>query len=303
MREHQRMKGKQVNQHIRKIVSEERPYTELFTGDWILLNGPLTHMYNYLVYNPHGTMMEHPPFNRDLTPDLSYTDTDTWVELPSINANSGVFGLPGFLLRFHTNRRRAERVLSEFLCDELKPPTAGLSASTDTELFEADVRQLTGCADCHYKLDRIAGHWGRWVEGGGSYVPIESFPSFSEPCNEAARNGYDRNALAECRNNGYLVEPYWGYKVGWYHSHAALYESEQDLPIEGPRLLFSQYIADGTIPACTVTKASEQLLGRELNHRDAQWKQELIRDFILSDYNYTELFRSIITSDQYRRRQ
>ena len=294
--------NEQIDQHIYKIVSEDRSYLELFTGDWVLVNGPLTHMYENLVFHPHGTMMEHPPFDRALIPDLEYTDADTWIELPSIEANSGVFGLPGFLLRYHTNRRRAERVLSEFMCIELTPPAAGLPASTDDELFEGNVREMSGCAGCHSLLDPVAGYWGRWSEGGGSFIPEEQYPSFSETCNEAARDGLDRNLYAKCRNEGYLVEPYWGDLVGWYGSHALLRDDEQHYPIVGPREFFQEKIADGTVPSCVVQKASEQLLGRELSDQDSVWKQELTREFIQDTYNYSELIRNIVTSDEYRRR-
>ena len=294
--------NEQINQYISKIISEDRPYTELFTGDTLLLNGPLTHMYKYLVFHPHGATMEHPPFDRNLMPNLTYTEADNWVEIPSIEANSGVFGLPGFLLRYHTNRRRAERVLSEFMCTELTPPAAGLAESTDEELFEADLRQLSGCSGCHSLIEPIAGYWGRWVEGGGSFVPESLFPPFSEECNEAARNGNDRNAFAKCQNEGYLMDPYWEDQVGWYWSHAHLYESEQHYPMEGPRMLFEQKIADGTLPKCVVEKAVGQLLGRDLNNRDTTWHRDLTRDFILNDYNYVQLIRNIVTSDQYRRR-
>ena|GEM_PF-6455980 len=293
----------QINQHIRKILTEERPYTELFTGDWLLLNGPLTHMYNYLVFHPHGTDMEHPPFDRNLTPDLSYQQNETWIEIPSIEANSGIFGLPGFLLRFHTDRRRAERVLSEFMCIELTPPPAGLPESTEDELFEADLRQLNGCASCHGLLDPVASFWGRWSEVGGSRIPLAEYPSFSDECNQIARNGYDRNGYAKCWQEGYLVEPYWGEKVGWHKAHAQLYDAEQNYPIEGPRRFFQQNIANGKIPACVVQKASKQLLGRDLNNRDTEWKQDITRQFIQNNYNYVELIRSIVTSEQYRRRQ
>ena len=294
--------NEQIDQHIYKIVSEDRSYLELFTGDWVLLNGPLTHMYENLVFHPHGTMMEHPPFSRDLMPNLEFTQGDTWVEIPSIEANSGVFGLPGFLLRYHTDRRRAERVLSEFMCTELRPPPAGLPASTEDELFEGDARQMSGCASCHGLLDPIAGYWGRWSEGGGSFLPEELYPSFSETCNEAARNGFDRNMYAKCVNEGYLMDPYWGDSVGWLNSHALLRDDEQHHPIVGPRELFQEKIADGTIPSCVVQKASEQLLGRDLNAQDAEWKQDMTREFIQNTYNYSELIRSIVNSDEYRRR-
>ncbi|MEC7983623.1 MAG: hypothetical protein VX278_00585 [Myxococcota bacterium] len=293
----------QIDQYIRTVVAEDRPYTEIFTGDWLPLNGPLTHMYKYLVFHPHGVVMENPAFDRTMMPDLIYQDADVWVEVPAIEASAGIFSLPGFLLRFHTNRRRADRVLSEFMCTELMPPESGLPESTAEEQSDGDLRQMYGCSSCHVYLEPMAGYWGRWEEGGSSHYSPEEYPAFSEECNEAARQGSTHPSYYECKDRGYLVDSHHGDMVGWYWSHASLYEEEQHYPVVGPRLLFQKEIVNGRIPSCVVQKTVQQILGRPLREEDQDWKSRLTYNFITNNYNYKHLVKDIITSKQYRSRK
>lgn len=293
----------QIDQYIRTVVSQDRPHTEIFTGDWLPINGRLTHMYKYLVFSPHGTVMENPPFDRNMMPALTYQDSDVWVDIPALPESSGVFTLPGFLVKFATNRRRAERVLSEFLCTENSPPEEGLPESTEEEHSNGDLRQMSGCDYCHLALEPAAGFWGRWTEDGSSFVSVEDYPSFSEECNEAARQGSVHTSYHECKDKGYLVDSEHEEMVGWYWSHALLYEEEQHYPIVGPRIFFQQNIVNQKIPKCVVQKTAQYFLGRTLSIEDLDWKRTLSQDFINNNYNYKQLVRDIVTSEQYRSRK
>lgn len=284
---------------LQAIFEENRPYTDLFTTRRAFINGPLAYFYRH-----QSTMsrfqIEPLPMDKDRLPDLAFTDEDTWVEVTLPEAHAGILTRPAWLLRFQTNRSRANRFHDAFLCSPFTPPDAGLEG-VDADVTNPDLQQRSGCAYCHALLEPSASHWGRWTEQGMGYLSAASFPPTREDCEVCALRG--QQCSTECRRF-YLTEtlspqeePYLG-KLKAYSFRRPEHERNVEA---GPRLLALTEVASNRLPACVARRTAEWLLGRTPDEGDADWLAGLTREFVAGGYHYRDLVRAIVQSPRYRR--
>lgn len=290
-----------LNRIIRDILRSDRPYTDLFTTREAWVNGPLVHFFRHQT-RVSRFRMEPLPFDVDRLPDLHFTDEDTWVPITLGEEHAGILTRPAFLLRFQTNRSRANRFYDAFLCTPFSPPDAGLEG-VDADVTNPNLQERSGCAYCHASLEPAASHWGRWAEQGISYLSPEDFPAYREDCEVCARTG--QQCSTECRQF-YITntfeeseEPYVGMLNPYYFRRE---EHERNVE-RGPQLLALAEIAStqNRLPLCVARRTAEWLLGRSMQADDEPWITELAQHFISGDYSYRSLVRTIVTSPRYRR--
>lgn len=281
------------------IFQENRPYTDLFTTRRAFLNGPLVYFYKHQS-RMSRFQIEPLPFDRERLPDLAFTDTDTWVEVTLPEAHAGILTRDAWLLRFQTNRSRANRFWDAFLCTPFTPPDAGLQG-VDADVTNPDLQQRSGCAYCHALLEPGAAFWGRWSEQGVAYLSPEDFPPTRDDCQACAQRG--QQCSTEC-SRFYVTqtlarqeEPYLGMLRAY-----SFRRPEHTRNIEaGPRLLALSEVATNRLPACVTQRTAEWLLGRATAEDDAEWLDTLTRAFVAGGYRYRDLVAAIVTSPRYRR--
>jgi hypothetical protein len=291
-----------VEKRVAAMVREDRPYTELFTSRRAFVNGPLVHFYRYQTGIPDNVSVEPVSLNVATLPDLAFTDKDTWVEIELPVGHAGVLTSPAYLLRFQTNRARANRYFNAFLCQPFQPPATGIPVGDPVAMREPDLQKRHGCKYCHAMLEPAASHWGRWPQRGAGFLDETRFPETREDCALCARNG--TTCSAEC--NAYYFtrasydseKPYLGLLTAYHFlrpEHLANVE-------QGPSYLMRSTIVDNRMPACVSRHMVEKLAGRLLLPEEEPLVTEtMAREFVTSNYSFKTLIKSVVMSPVYRR--
>jgi hypothetical protein len=293
--------GKQIDEKVKGIVRNDQPYTDLFYDNTAYMNGPMAFFWKHQAQFSTTIRLTPKPVIEEDIPDLAYGDEDTWVAVPGTDEHAGVLTSPAFLIRFMSNRARANRFYNSFLCQPFQPPEDGLPAADDASAIVLDLQQRDGCKYCHSTLEPVAAHWGRWLQMGGAYLDSDEFPAFSQSCYDCAVGSASCSAI--CR--AYYVtsalneqeEPY----LGWLNAYKFRRPDHQANVEEGPRRLIETTTTDGRFTNCTTRTAAEWVLGREMYAYEEAWIGDLEEMFIGTDYNYRQLIRAIVTSPVYRR--
>jgi hypothetical protein len=157
-----------------ELVNSDRPYTELLTSDWTMLDGKLEVFYAKL-WGKLGQLKD--------------ADADRgWHRVERDPQHSGALSSPQMLNFFYNGRRWAERVMEAFMCHEVTPDFNFLDDIKDTGVDVAvpyrdspdlmpslTVTQGRACAACHMQLDAVARAKDRWDPFGAYYerMPTE----------------------------------------------------------------------------------------------------------------------------------
>jgi len=294
--------AKDVELRIAALIREERPYTELFTSRRAYVNGPMVHYYKHLTGFTQGIRMEPLSVDVDRLPDIPFSDYYFHeIDLPVDHA--GILTSPAFLLRFQTNRARANRFYESFLCSSLSPPPGGLPTADAGQRIEPDLQKRDGCKYCHAPLEPAAAHWGRWTESGAGFLSPTQFPAVRQDCEQCARTG--QACSTECRL--YYVtqsfspeeDAFLGSLNGYFFRRP---EHQRNVEM-GPKLFVLSSIVDDRFPKCVATNVAQDMLGRQISHDEAPWIEELANGFLASGYKYRDLVKAILQSETYRRVQ
>jgi hypothetical protein len=266
------------------------------------VNGPAVHFYRWQTGFPSGVTMEPLPVPLEQLPDLDYTDADTWIEIQLDEEHAGILTSAAYLLRFQTNRARANRFYNSFMCQPFQPPVGGLPAPGES-VPVLDLQQRDGCKYCHGLLEPSAAYWGRWSGGGAGYLDPVDFPPVREDCALCAETG------AWCSNDCrahyvvYALTPEEDPYLGWLKPYEFRREEHIDHIEEGPAMLARLSAVDGRLPRCAARKAATWLLGREPNPDEDPWIETLSQGFVDSGWQWKDLVKSIVTSPVYGRVQ
>ncbi|MEZ0312606.1 MAG: hypothetical protein ACAI38_12595 [Myxococcota bacterium] len=296
--------AKAVDLQVRDAVQGGGNYYDgLFLSSKTYVNGPMAFFYTYLntVYRQLDLAPAPVP---NLPSDLiDFTKVDDWRAIEVGPHAAGVLTSPGFLLRFQTNRARANRFFDKFLCLPLQAPAQGLPAPDDPCSAEPDLQKRCGCGYCHIVLEPAAAHWGRWSESGAAYLSAAEYPKDRTDCTACAASGNPASCSLECRQRYHITpqmagDPY----LGVFRPYVFLKEQHFANVENGPRLLVLSSMVDGSLQDCTVRQAFEWLVGRAPESNDEEaWVAQLGDDFAAANYDYGELIRAIVESDNYRR--
>ncbi|MEX1363135.1 MAG: hypothetical protein AB1Z98_08420, partial [Nannocystaceae bacterium] len=110
------------------VVSRRRSYLDAFVTDRTFMNGPVAHYYrNNTGTNTitQGGAVAYEPAMGEI-PDIPWSDVDTWMPVQRQGPHAGAFTTLGYLIRFASNRSRANRFYTAFYCDPFVPSEDGL---------------------------------------------------------------------------------------------------------------------------------------------------------------------------------
>lgn len=290
-----------VDRRLAAHFASDEPYSEIFTSQRAFVNGPMAFYYRNLARIYDSLPLLPAPIDIERLPELDYTAADEWVEYDLPADHAGLLTSVVYLLRFQTNRARANRFYDAFLCQPFQPPNGGLPVADEIEQRQEDLQLRAGCRYCHAILEPAASHWGRWTEQGAGFLDDTTYPSFRPECSDCARG--DEACSDTCRLH-YVTrarsadqERY----LGMLRSFQWLRPEHEGNIDEGPTRIVLEGLGDGRFTSCTVRRTAEWLLGREMEDRDAALLGRLESDFVGSGMRYRELVHEIVTSDTYRR--
>ncbi len=293
--------GKDVELRVKNMVLQDRPYTDLFTGNIGYVNGPIVHYWRYWSQVSVGIRNSPLPVSLDLLPDLAFTDEDVWVPMELGTAHAGILTSPVFLLRFQTDRGRASQFYTKYLCQPFQPPSGALPVADEEAQREPDLQKRAGCKYCHAVLEPSAAYWGRWAPAGTAFINPENFPAFNLDCHLCATTGM---ACSTACNQFYSVsslapeqDPYLGQLAAYMFLHPDNHVNVE----QGPRLLALQGFADNRLTECTARTMARHLLGRDVTVAEQDWLNSVVVAFATSNYNLKALVKAIVQSNLYRR--
>jgi len=231
-------------------------------------------------------------------PIIPYTEASNWVAIELSASHAGALSSPAYLLKFQTNRARASKFATEFLCDPFVAPSGGLPPTTDEEAMEPDLQKRAGCKYCHARLEPTASYWGRYPESGAGLLTKNDFPAFSSICEACAlKTG---PCLPMC--NQYVTkasvtseESYFG----WLKHTLFLKPGAMSYIDQGPAALVKRSIVDNKLPSCITRKTATWLFGRGMHPTESAWLDEVAQDFAISGLHLRDLIRALIKSPMY----
>ena len=287
---------------IANLITENKPYTELFTGDTAYVNGPIVFYLKYQTQR-HANVRLHPvSVDVESLPDLHFRDKDVWVKIQLPEHHSGILTSWLFLMRYQTNRARANRFYNAFLCQPFSPPTGGIPFD-EGAAHMADLQQRSGCKYCHSLLEPSSSFWGRWSENGAAFLDPVDYPALRDDCLNCAL--YGSQCSSECRLY-YVTNPI-SEDQEEYLGMLNAYEfrrPEHMMNVEvGPDVLALTAVVDNRMPMCVSTKTLEWLLGRPVADDDQPFVKELANEFVAGGYSYRDMVKAVLMSSTYRRVQ
>ncbi|MCC6624998.1 MAG: hypothetical protein IT385_27370 [Deltaproteobacteria bacterium] len=286
-----------VEHRIRDVVLEDASYLDLFLSSKAYINGPLAHYYRYQRAIP-VINMDPSPVDLERLPDLSFDQRDTWVEVDLGDNHAGVLTSTAYLLRFQTNRARANQFYNSFLCQPFNAPSGGIPVSGPAH---PDLQVRHGCEYCHAILEPAASHWGRWGERGATWLDPDGYPSFDAQCELCATTGFGCTDRCRRRYMIDMLEPAYEPFLGWLNPYVFLREEHEPFIEDGPRLLVRTTLADGRLPRCVARQVGERLLGRPFADDEEAVVDGLAATFVRSGYRYREVVKALLAEPSYRR--
>ncbi|MEM7606123.1 MAG: hypothetical protein AAF411_12280 [Myxococcota bacterium] len=289
------------------VIRDGRSYMEAFTTQESYVNGASAHYYDHLsgIANPEsGGQVTYDPLMGSLQ-DTAFLD-ETWRPVQRPADHAGVLTTLGYLLRFASNRSRANRFYTAFRCEPFVPPAEGLPEDT-SEVPDPNLRERTGCASCHGQLEVVSAAWGRW-RGNGThgFLNDELLDAMAprDRCTECGLDG-QRNCSAYC--NAYfvtgdnsalgMVEAWDGYPL----SRAYLSDAEAAAINAGPSSLVDEPDEVRRVASCAVRTAAERLFGRTLTTDESvSWVAEMTDAFEADGFDYSAMVERIVSSEIYR---
>ena len=284
-----------------KPIAEGRSYFDMLTDIDDEVNGPIVHFYRHLAQLAVDPTIYIPPVPvAQLPADMDWTTTE-WRALPRGAGHSGVLTSMLYLLRFQTDRARANRFWEAFMCTPFIADAASLPSPNDACSNEPNLRKRCGCNTCHATLEPSAAYWARFSNAGTLYLDPLLFPKYRASCATCMENG---NCDFTCQR--YYVteaghpdeEPY----LGMLSAFMFRGEEESSHVEAGPAGLVSEQLASGVLQRCTTERVFERLHGRDMTPEE---RQELLPDIVAqfeaSGWDFKELLKAWVTSPSYRR--
>ena len=290
--------AEQLLRYIDIIVRDDTAYTDLLVGQGGEVNGPISHWLQYQTQTGGNIFPSHDIQNHSV-PVISGDAIDTWESYERGLRHAGVLTMPGYMVKFPTNRSRANRFYNAFLCESFEAPSGGLPDASDSCSDEPDLTERCGCKYCHATVEPAAAHWGRWVEAGLGAMNTDLFPIYNERCTEPnARNNFACR-LFYLTPNAATHDKLQEY-IGTLNAYVFLDEEHEQNVEEGPIRLAQEAIESGQFATCTVTRLWRHLMHRDPYDEEVAVISELANEFASNGYSFKELVRSLIKREEYR---
>jgi hypothetical protein len=287
-----------LDQRVGWMVDGDMPYDALLTDAPAFVNGPISHFLRHQVQFGGNLKLSPMPIPLAQVPIIPFADDTNWVGIELSNSHAGALSSAAFLLRFQTNRSRASKFSTEFLCDPFVAPSGGLPPTTDEEAMEPDLQKRAGCKYCHARLEPTASYWGRYPESGAGLLNKSDYPAFSEVCEACAL----KTGPCPSMCNQYVTkasvaseEAYFG----WLKHTLFIKPDAMTYIDEGPAALVKRSIVDNKLPSCIARKTASWLFGRGLHPSESAWLDGVAQDFLISGLHLRDLIRALATSPMY----
>lgn len=288
----------QLDRSVDDVSTGGKPYTDLLLSTSSWQNGAIAYWKKNLA--PHyaiGQTFDLPDPGEPLSPAPDFNDS-TWTQVQRPGLHAGVLTLPGYLLRFQTDRGRANRFRINFLCTYFVPPDHLEDASGGAcQDNGADITQRCNCRYCHSVLEPLAAHWGLFAMAGTTQTTDPGlFPKSNTSCKGSSSAFCARFYVTQpdAHNPGALQ----AYQFADVHPEIVA-------NIEGgPRLLAQQAVDTGQLAQCTVRKLWVHLNNAEIYDAAAPATpvlDELATGFAAQGYSLPWLVEQIVSRPEYRR--
>lgn len=290
--------SEQMLRFIDDIIRLDRDYSHILLERDVEINGPINHWLKEQTHTGGDALFAH-KFQDLPVVALGYDKASTWQRVTRGPSHSGILTMPAFLLKFATNRARANRFYNAFLCAPFQPPPSGLPAMSDACNSEPNLAERCVCEGCHATLEPAAAHWGGWLEAGVGPMPKSIFPVYDEKC---TKNNAKNNLI--CRFF-YLtpdevlhpkLEPY----VGKLYSHVFANDERNTNLDSGPRGIAEKALEDGRFARCAVENIWSWLLKRKLFEGEKVLVDALAADFSLGGFQMRSLVKKLLRRPEYR---
>ncbi len=287
--------NEQLLRYMDAVVRDDRPYTDVILGKDFEIDGPLAFWLNNQS-RTGGNTLPAAPLQDHPIPDRAFTDA-TWQTVQRGDQHAGVLSMPGYLLKFGSNRGRANRFYDAFLCQHFES-NEPIPPATDECHKEPDLTKRCGCKGCHLAVEPAAAHWGRWAEAGLIAMTDAQFPTYNEQC--AGRNGA---RIPVCRlfyfteadvTDSASESEY----VGMLRAYVFADEARAANIEEGPIGIAEGAVETGTFASCTVQKMWTRLMSHPPTEAEAETVAELAADFA-NGYSLKSLIRTIVQRPEY----
>ncbi len=288
------------------VITEDRSYLEAFTTQTSFVNGATAHYYNWQsgAQDPerqNGIVSYDPAFAE--IPELEF-GADEWVPVEREGGHSGVLTTFAFLIRFASNRARANRFYTAFYCDPFVPPEDGIPAEEGEP--PANLRERNGCDGCHEVLEPAAAHWGRFRTNGTFGLLRQELVDFETPREDCAACSEEDGPTCSGFCQAYYTtadnsHPDEFAEFGGLPQAASWLSNEERGALEtGPRALLDEPDEQRRIAQCTVRNLATHLYGREMETSDLAWLDEQTEALLASDFSFNTLFRTLMADPRYR---
>lgn len=289
-----------------EIFRADRPYTDVLLSKEMEVNGPISHYLRHQTRTGGADAIIAGPDQNHPVPEISFEETENWVRVERELRHAGVLTMPAYLLKFQSDRGRANRFYNAFLCQHFEA-TAALPPATDPCHAEPDLTKRCGCKDCHIAVEPAAAYWGRWAEAG--LLPLDE-PLFPKQngccvdggeCSPAMRRLFNRNTCGRF----YLTDreltgpddPQAQY-LGMLEAYVFADATRERNIEEGPELLARQAIDSGAFASCTVRRLWRRFMAREATLDEEQTLAELTTTFS-QGYNLRRLIAELVVRPEY----
>ncbi|MCB9638059.1 MAG: hypothetical protein H6727_04030 [Myxococcales bacterium] len=274
------------------LAKDGKPYTQVLTSNFVVMNGPLAHFWKHQAQTVSEIRLDID--QRNTYPDLKFHEKDKWVQVERPAIYSGILTMPAFLLKFATNRSRANRFYQAFLCTEFQAPPDGLPPGQDSCHEEPNLMKRCGCKYCHQALEPAASHWGRFFQGGLATLDPEKYPSFLEKCAKAGTNDRFCRDYYFTRPNHPDEEEYRGYLNSYIFADKRMKENIE----KGPRNIADQAIQGGAFASCVSRKMWGWFAG---DPTPTEERIKVLSDrFSNSQFKLLDLIKAVVTSPEYK---
>lgn len=284
-----------------QVVRDDRPYFEALTTRETRVNGPAVHYYRHMHAQMQGGFPRQNPLDGRMgdLPDIPF-DEQQPVSLMRDEEHSGVLTTLEYLLRFNSDRGRANQLYTQLLCQPFIAPSGGLPPATDDCSQEPDLTERCGCNSCHASLEPAAAHWGRWEHTQRfGYLSPDVYPDRDQSCGDCSDRGPNR-----CSGDCFLYynTPFGGEQTpGLLQSLEYRSDEEAAALLSGPAGLVQSKLDDGSLPICTVTRLAEHLLKRPLSGDErAEVIPDLVTYFGANQHSFKRLLSALIENPGYR---
>lgn len=283
--------AEQSLQILDNIVRQNKPYTDVMQTKSVSLNGHVVHLFKHQLHTLQS-LRTSSDINLSF-PEIAFTESK-WQTVQGGKYQAGILTSPLYLLKFSSNRSRANHFYDNFLCKPFQAPPGGLPPGNDPCHAEPDLTKRCGCKYCHQTLEPAAAYWGRWIQPGLGFLNPEKFPIENAEC-AGPRARYNSKCSEYFTRANHIKEEQYRGKLRAYLFASKKVGSHIEL---GPLGIAKEAIDSGDFANCTVKKVWSWFVGSPALTQDGL--EELANKFRESKYDFRTLIQNVIKHPSYR---